>query len=223
MSKKIKYFVLGILSVCVLLFVLAYMYASVPRVIVPENVGDIHLIEDAEQKQIFYGDLNDFPHTYEVRVTEPITLYTEIRVPNISESENVISGIIIKEQKRGTRVLEIARLHAREGGWESIYDPYGGDSYRQGPSFETVLDVGVYRIEVHTPNNKEKYALHVGTNTNMDLGYFELLGRLIEVKNFFGKSSFMLIQSMFVYPLVVLVCTLLIYAWYGRRSGKGDV
>ncbi len=191
--------------------------AHVPLVVSPQTVADIIPIEDPELSQAFYGTLDNFPHTYEIRATEPFTLSTMILVPDIEESTNVISGIIIKEQKRGTRVLQVARLHARDAAWESDFEPFGGDSYRMGPSFETQLDAGVYRVEVHTPDNKEKYVLVVGSREEMTLGYFELLGRMIEVKHFFGKSSFMIVQSMFVYVPLLGIAAIGLLVWYIRK------
>ncbi len=196
--------------------------AHVPSIIVQDSLKDIEMISDPELSQAFYGELVGFPHTYEIRATEPFTLFVEILQPDIDSSKNNISGIIIKEKKAGGRVEEITRLRAGEAMWETEYEPFGGDTYRKGKSFEAEMGAGVYRIEVNTPDNVEKYVLVVGTREEMTLGYFELVGRIVDVKMFFGKSKWRVVESPFVYvPLIIFgIGVLAFYVWKRKKLAE---
>ena len=197
---------------CLSLFFTGTAHAYVPQIVVQESLHDITVIDDPELSQAFFGELQDFPHTYEIRADKSFTLYTQIRVPELESSKNNVSGIIIKEQKKG-RVEEVARFLAEDALWTVNKDRLIGEEYREGAQFEKELGPGVYRLEVHTPDNIEKYILRVGKNEDMNIGYFELLGRIIDVKKFYETSAFWMIVSPYAYvPLLVL--TVLGGLWY---------
>lgn len=205
----------------VLFFGVAYAAdAHVPIIVVEESLSDIFTIEDPTLSQAFYGQLSGFPHTFQIVSEEPFHLFTQILQPDIESSANNISGIIIKEPKSSGRVLEITRLAAKDGEWESTYEPFGGDTYRNGPLFEKDLEAGTYRIEVHTPDNREKYVLVVGQREEMTIGYFELIRRMFQVKNFFEKSPFFIIQSVFVYVPILLIGISGLFFWSRHRRKK---
>ncbi len=220
MSSTVTSF-LGILFVgSTLLIVPAVASAHVPVIVSQESIKDIDTIEDPELSQAFYGELTGFPHTFEIRAKEPFTLSLQILQPDIESSIRNISGIAIKDLGRGKRVEEVTRLHARDALWESEYEPWGGDRYLIGPSFKQELSEGIYRIEIHTPDNLEKYVLVVGSREEMTLGYFELIGRLMEVKEFFGKSKLRIVESPFVYVPLILSMLLIGYGVYRKRKKR---
>jgi len=199
-------------ALCISLFFAGTAHAYVPQVVVQESLHDITVIDDPELSQAFFGELQDFPHTYEIRADKSFTLYTQIRVPELESSKNNVSGIIIKEQKKG-RVEEVARFLALDAQWAVHKDTLIGEEYREGAQFEKELGPGVYRLEVHTPDNLEKYILRVGKKEDMNIGYFELLGRIIDIKKFYETSVFWIILSPYAYvPLLVL--TVLGGLWY---------
>jgi hypothetical protein len=75
-------------------------------------------------------------------------------------------------------------------------------------------------VEIHTPDNIEKYVLVIGSREERELGYFELLGRIVEVKTFFGKSKVAILQSPIAYiPFLIALVTILVlmYVWRFRR------
>lgn len=194
-------------------------FAYVPNLVTQETLHDITTVYDPELSQAFIGQLNDQPHTYEISAEEPFSLFVQLRIPDIDSSKNNVSGIIIKEQKRG-RVEEVTRFLAKDAAWSVKDDSLSGDTYREGASFERSLDAGVYRIEVSTPDNIEKYILMIGTREEMTIGYFELISRLMDMKKFAEKSRFFIIESPYVYwPLVVLV-SLTSLAWFVRNRMK---
>lgn len=193
-------------------------HAHVPLVVDQESLHDIVVIEDPELSQAFYGTLTDFPHTYEIRAKSPFHLYAEVLVPDMEGQENVVSGIIIKETGQKGRVEEVTRMLAKDATWESFFEPWGADSYRKGGTFERDVEPGVYRIELSTPNNHEKYVLVVGKREDFwSIGYFETVGRLMDVKEFFGKSKFRVIESPIVFVPLVLVLAVFFIVWFRRR------
>jgi hypothetical protein len=192
--------------------------AHVPNMVHPESETDITVIEDPNLSQAFYGELINFPHTYEISSEEPFLLKVEVLAPDIKSSENIYSGIIVKMPEGKGRVTEITRLKAGDASWESKYEPFGGDSYRHGPSYETEVAAGTYRIEVHTPDNIGKYVLVVGAREEMSIGYFEMLGRIIEVKRFFEKTPLLVVQSPFYYVPLGLI--LIVYFLYRRTKNS---
>ncbi len=202
----------------VFLFFPPTTHAFIPEVIEQSSLHDITRIEEPEQARVFYGVLNDFPHTYEIRATEKFHFFAEMWVPEISTAENVVSVIVIREVGEKGRVKEVSRILAKDATWGSFYEPILGDRYRKGGVFETDLDPGVYRIEVSTPNNLEPYALVIGTKDSLfPVGYFNMLGRIADVKIFFGKSTLSVVQSRYVYiPLLVLGLLAVVY-WIIRR------
>ena len=109
----------------IMFFVLLSIDIPVPHIINQKDLKDITVITDTVLAQTFYGVLKDFPHTYEIRALHPFTLTMQILLPDIHSSKNNVSGIIIKEQKRGQRVEEIARLPSKDAEWKTTYEPYG--------------------------------------------------------------------------------------------------
>ncbi len=200
------------------LCVASFAYAHTPFLITQTSLHDIITIDEPENSRAFYGELTGFPHTYEIRAKKPFHLFAQVLVPDIESSKNNVSGIIIREVEGSGRVTEVARFLAKDATWDSFYEPFGGDSYRNGGTFEKDVDPGVYRIEVSTPDNLEKYVLAVGKiEGSGEIGYFETVRRIAEVKTFFGKSKIFVIQSPFVYvPLFVLIL-LGVAIWFYRR------
>jgi hypothetical protein len=206
-----------LLSFCISLCFATSAEAYVPQVVVQESLHDITTIIDPEYAQGFFGTLSDFPHTYEIHAKDSFVLFAEIRVPELEASKNTVSGIVIKEQKKG-RVEEITRFLAEDALWETQYDYLIGEKYREGAVFEKELGPGTYRIEVHTPDNREKYMLMVGKQDRKDVGYFELIGRIADVKEFYGTSVLWIIVSPYVYVPILIICIVALgYLWYRRR------
>ena len=211
---------LGLLLFLPLVTIPHFCFAHIPSLVSQSSLLDITQIEDPEVSRAYYGELNNFPHTYEIRSSEPFNLFVEITVPDIKTAKNNVSGIIVKELPRGG-VEEIARLEAKTASWESFFEPFGGDSYRRGSQFEGEVEPGVYRIEVHTPDNLEKYVLVVGKTERFgDGGIINFYKKLVGIKVFFDKSPLRVVESPFVYvPLSVIL--ILGFLWFRKRSKVG--
>ncbi len=193
------------------------VHAYVPNLVTQESLTDITTITDPTLAQGFFGTLAGFPHTFEIRSTEPFLLSLHIRTPNVPSHTDTVSGIVIKEEKRG--VSEVARLKAEDASWTVLNDTLTGTSYRDGSSFERELEPGVYRVEVHTPDNAEKYILMVGTREDMTIGYGALIGRLIDIQRFNEQWIVWVVRSPYVYvPLLIILTSCFVCGvWYKRR------
>lgn len=195
------------LGISLLFFIPSVSMAYVPIVNDVPTQTDIVRIVDPESSQGFYGTLNDMPHTYEIQVDEPVLLTARILVPDTHAATNNINAIIVRFPDKKGRVEEVGRLDYTTAAWESWFDFFGGDRYRVGASFSQEIGTGRYHIQVYTADNAEQYVLHVGTNEDVHISYFEMLKRIALVKEFLDKPSFLMIQSVYVYgPLVLFLC-----------------
>jgi len=177
---------------------------------------DATTIQNPEVSKAYYGELNDFPHLFEISSEEEFELFVEILVPDIAEAQNDVAGIVLSRKRRG--VDEITRLSPSTASWEPFFEWVGGDSYRRGPSFTQKVPPGDYAIEVSTVVNKGKYVLVVGKKEEFDWSnYMGTLRDIARVKEFFGKSSFGLITSLFVYVPLLLLVFIIAGMWYWLR------
>jgi hypothetical protein len=196
-----------ILKALFLLFLpVGFVSAHIPLVITQTNLHDITEITHPEISQAFYGKLDDKPHTYEIRNSEPFLLSAALLLPDIEGVSRNVAVIVIKETGRQGEVREVTRILGKDAAWESFFEPWGGDRYLRGGVFSSQVDEGVYRIEVSAPDNQSPYVLVIGSEEKWgDVGYFEMLGRIRDVKVFFGKSKFSIIESPLTYvPLLIL-------------------
>lgn len=198
--------ILGTLALIVVVEVLvSHVYLPVP--VEQGTLHDITQIADPKAAQLFFGTLRNLPHTYEIRSAEPFHLALAIRVPDTETARNTVSGILIQEVGDRGRVKEVTRLLAMDASWESVYDPWTGDTYRTGGTYAHDLSAGVYRIEVSTPNNLEPYMLMVGYDTSrLEGGYIARLTSMLALKSFAEQSSVSIMLSPLVYvPLCILL------------------
>jgi hypothetical protein len=166
---------------------------------------DVLQIADPTLSQGFYGELTDAPHTYRFTISEPITIFAEILVPDIENAQNDKSGLLLQVLPNDAGVREVRRFMAKEASWELFYEWFAGDSYRRGPSYFNSLEAGTYLIEVSTPVNRGKYVLVVGKREE-GKGYIATIKDIARVKEYFGKSRIAVVQSPYVYvPLTVLL------------------
>jgi hypothetical protein len=194
---------------------LALVHAHNPIFPTPQNYNDFTPIEKPTISTAYYGNLQDFPHTYELELTEPTKIYTELLVPGFVSATDR-SVIIVKKERRG--VTEVVRLNKKDEPWPSFYEFFGGDIYRRGPVYETQLEAGSYLLEVSTPDNEGKYVLVVGEKEYISpWDYFRLLGDIYDVKIFMEKPGIMVLQSPFYFvPIGITLIGLCVF-WYRHR------
>ncbi len=214
--RYLSFFIAIMCAVPMLAFAYGPTFVETPR------QNEVMPLREPKIAKDFYGRLEGYPHMYEFATKEPIRLAVGISVPDNESSRDNVSGIVLFVNKNGS-VREVARLRAREASWESYYEIWGGDSYRKGGSFETNLEPGTYRIEVSTPDNIGTYVLHVGTEKAFPLfNYFSYLGKVAEVKMFFGKSPIRIVESPLVYG-PVLISAFALMAFFIRQRRKAGV
>lgn len=187
--------------------------------VLPEfaNYDDAQIVAEPDVSQAFYGQLSGFPHRYEFTVESRKTLQVEILVPDIAEATNDVGGIIVTKRKDGF-VDEVAKLNAETASWDSFYEPFGGDRYRQGPQFTETVEPGEYVVEVSTPRNEGKYVLVIGQLEDFSsVGLFGTMQRIYQVKQFYGKPPIAVLQSPFYYVPFSILLIVIFLLWYRYR------
>lgn len=196
------------------------VHAAPPVVVEPQDVSAVTHVENPEASWAYYGELNDFPHTYVIERTEPFSLRVEILEPDIEGAQNDHKGIIVRTRDSGRGVELVERLTAEAADWESFREPYGGDRYLQGPTYESELGPGTYFIEVSTAANEGKYVLVFGDISDYSqVGYFGKVARVYQVKRFFEKPPIAMIVSPLIYaPLIVLIVLVFLGRFMYKRK-----
>lgn len=180
--------------------------AHQPELPVYESYNDTKIINDTQLSQAFYATLAGFPHTYTFTLDERKPVFVQVLVPDIPDVKNNRSALIVKQEPQGG-VTEVARLRSTDANWESYYEWFSGDRYRNGPEYTADLGAGTYLLEVSTADNQGKYVLVVGTEERSTISYFETMKRIYLVKHFFNKSGISILQSpLFTVPLLILLC-----------------
>ncbi len=160
------------------------------------------LIDEPEKRTTYLGELDGFPHTYEIIATQPFGFSMDLMSETLGGEEN-FSGILVVEVERGVR--EIDRMPAIDATWEESYDQIYGLTFLQGPTYDINLEPGFYRFEVSAPRNQGKYRLVLG-DVKDGGGYFALLNDIYVTKRFFGHARMSIINTPLVYgPLLFLM------------------
>lgn len=200
-----------------LLPLLAFAYTSV--IANPINDKIVLPISDPVVPQEFFGKLEGFPHTFQFRVDQTMTLAAYIGVPDNEVQKNDISIIVIQEERRG--VSEIGRTRVKEESWPSTRDSMLAETFRNGGQISAPLEQGVYRLEVSSPDNIGIYRLELGTE-DKSRGYLENVRVLFEVKKLLGSSVFTIFLSPLIYvPLLLIFAAVLVGMYlYTRKKQK---
>lgn len=200
-----------------LLPLLAFAYTSV--IANPVNDKIVLPISDPVVPQEFFGKLEGFPHTFQFRVDQTMTLAAYIGVPDMSTQKNDVSIILVKAERRS--VSEIGRTLIKDQLWGSTYDSMLVESWRSGGSLEYTLVPGAYTFEVSSPDNRDMYRIVFGTE-KIKRSYFENIGVLFEVKKLLGSSVFTIFLSPLIYvPLLLIFAAVLVGMYlYTRKKQK---
>lgn len=193
--------------------------------IVRESVSQhaVETVRDPAWSRAYYGVLEGHPHTYEFTVAATSTIFIQTLLPDVPDDTVFTkpSGLLVEVLASG-RVAEIIRLTPGEANWESEFEPFGGDRYLQGPLFRDELAPGIYRFEVSTPDNMTKYVLAIGDEERWSgTNPLTLLGRIYQVKQFYGKPWYAVWQSPFYYVPTIILLGILGF-WYYRRQRRAD-
>ena len=200
-------------AILLLLFpLMAFAYSSV--IAKPENAASVLPLYDVSAPQEFFGVLSDHPHTFEFAVQEASDFKAVVLVHDAAYQVNDASIILVKEERRG--VSEIGRTKGKNEQWETIKDTLLVESFRRGGEIASVLEPGVYRLEVSSPNNDAQYRLVLGTEA-VSRGYAENVRALFEVKQLYGSSRWSVFLSPLLYiPLLVLLLCAIAFLVYRK-------
>jgi len=195
--KKLIIFVFLFLTVCVLPTTTS---AHQPRIVNDNKI----LVTSPEVSKAYYGMLNGIPAVYTINADKPFALYVGVLVPDVVGQKKDISAVILKDGK------EIAVLNGVDFMWEKFFEPFGHDTYWQGPEYKADVGVGTYQIRVSSINNDSKYSLAIGEIEAFD--FKETLNALTLIpqlkKDFFNQSPAGFIFSPFGYGLIIIMFVL---------------
>ena len=193
---------------CFLLFLLTCVWlapsvsqAAVEIVDQPDPFT-LTFIDEPEKQVTYLGELDGFPHTFEIIATQPFGFSMDLMSESLGGEES-FSGILVVEVERG--VKEVDRMRAVDADWEESYDQIYGLTFLQGPTYDVNLEPGFYRFEVSAPLNEGKYRLQLG-DVRESGGYFSLLNDIYVTKRFFGHARMSIINTPLVYgPLLIIM------------------
>jgi len=157
-----------ILSTLCLLCVAGFAQAAVLSE--PDNSFILLDIDEPAAAQTYYGQLDNFPHTYQFLVGESFNFSAYVAGTGKNESEIDLSLILVKKVKRG--VVEIDRKSSDDISWTTDYNAALGMSLVEGETLSATLEEGVYILEVSTPENNAPYQLVI--NGGDSVSYREL-------------------------------------------------
>jgi hypothetical protein len=157
-----------------------------------------------EISKAYYGTLSGKPAVFTITSEKPFALYVGVLVPDITGQKKDVSAVILKDGK------QIAVLDGMSFEWKKFFEPFGHDTYWQGPEYKAQVEAGVYEIHVTSSNNDSKYSLAIGETEAFD--FKEGMSALTIIpqlkKDFFNKSGVDFILSPFGWGLIVIMFVL---------------
>ncbi len=220
-QKKGKMFLLVVLGF--LLLLPWCIRGDIPEQIEQTSLLDITTITSISDRQFLYGLLNNLPHTFQFTISEPTEFSVGILSPKIEEGMYALSAILVRENETRRGVTEVARLEAKEASWEPFWHFTVGQRLHQGATFTQMLEPGTYRFEIHTPNNREKYILLLGSQNHDQPSFPEAIKRLMAFYNFLDTSPFSILLSLYGYLSIISIGALVGIIHLLRRHKKVSV
>ena len=161
-------------------------------------------VTSPEVSKAYYGTLSGEPAVYTITSDKEFALYVGVLVPDIIGQKKDVSAVILKDGK------ELIVLESTGFEWKKFFEPFGGDTYWQGPEYKAEADAGTYEIRVWSSNNDSKYSLAIGEIEAFD--FKETVNALTLIpqlkKDFFNKSPIDFILSPLGWGLIVIMFVL---------------
>ncbi len=193
-QKSILLFVFGFL------FVPLFALAHQPRL----NTSIVTPVIDPEISKAYYGTLDGSPHTYTIKSDIPFNLYVNILVPDNAGAKKDVSVMIVKDMDT---LHPFYVLNSMNFEWKKFFEPFGHDTYWQGPEYKGQVEKGTYDITVFSPKNDSKYSLAVGEREAFDfkegMNALKLVPQL--KKDFFDESPIGFILSPMSWGIIVIM------------------
>lgn len=179
----------------------------------------LRIVEDASVPidptvyRAYYGKLAGEPHLFTFTVTNDTPVKILLLVPDVPDAKTDISATLVDTQN-----LEGVFV-AADGGlveWQRFFDTAGRDSYLAGPSIDTTVPPGEYRIQVSSAADDAPYVLVVSGESSFSP--FEIIRRYATVPNikseFFGKNAAeAYLTPLLLWPMfaVLIVAALIVF------------
>lgn len=167
-----------------------------------------------EVSKAYYGTLTGEPDVYRIDATAPFDLYVGVLVPDIAGQKKDVSAVVLKDGN------EIAVLDGATFAWTQFFEPFGHDTYWQGPEYKARAEAGTYEVRVWSSNNDSKYSLAIGEIEAFDSAEtWNALTLIPQLKkNFFDKSPIDFILSPFGIGLIVAMYALAVIFGFAYRA-----
>jgi len=212
LSKISKVILLTLLALVVSIFTLTPSLASAhqPRIV----ESRLTTVLEPEVSKAYYGMLTGEPDVYVIHAPAPFDLYVGVLVPDIAGQKKDVSAAVLKD---GT---QIAVLDGATFAWTQFFEPFGYDTYWQGPEYKARAEPGTYEIRVWSSNNDSKYSLAIGEIEAFDMK--EGLNALTLIpqikKDFFNESPIGFIFSPMGWGLIVILYVLAFIVGFVYRT-----
>jgi hypothetical protein len=162
------------------------------------------IVTSPEVSKAYYGTLLGEPALYSITSDKPFALYVGVLVPDIVGQKKDVSAVIFKDGE------QLALLDSTDFEWKKFFEPFGHDTYWQGPEYKAQADAGTYEIRVTSAQNDSKYSLAIGEIEAFD--FKETANALTLIpqlkKDFFNKSPIDFILSPFGWGIIVIMFVL---------------
>lgn len=208
MMKSMKFYFLLLITFCFGAQLSLAYDLTVTEITKPYDI--VPLDYDLSRKQVFLGELADFPIMYEAEVGEEAENFkVAIRQRYYSGSEPIdFSLILIRQNDNNRGVTEIARLNPKAENWTVVKDAKAGMMFWESQPLENELLTGLYRLEISTPENIGRFMLTFG-DTEVEESYFKELANIYNIQKFFGYSIFKILSSSMIYYLLGIIFLLI--------------
>jgi len=177
----------------------------------PENPIEI---SNPDISQVYYGELAGEPDYYAIHSEREFGLYIQLLSPKIRQrnAEKDFSAEVLQGAQ------SVAELRGLDFQWMEFYEPFAGDEYWRGPSFEEPHARGEYRIKVYSPDNLGKYALVVGRTESFPVDEWgRLIVTLPRLKRYFEKTAWLAFFNLTGLFFLILIIFLAAIGYGVRR------
>lgn len=182
-------------------------------------------VDDPQNYRAYYGELTGAPHVFTFNVPEDsYTVKAVVLTPDTDAASTDIVAEMISDKSPDE---SFARVDGGMIEWQRFFDTSGRDSYLAGPTLETTLTTGSYRIQVSSSDNQGPYVLVFEGESGFSLGQvLSRFGALPTIKSeFFGKSALEAYTTpLLLWPVVttlVLLAAVIVLLIIYRRMNQG--
>lgn len=202
----------------------------------PRLVNDSKVeVPAPEVSKAYYAELTGVPHTYYINSDKEFNLYLNLLVPKNSNPDGRFSAALYNMATDE----ELYFLDGDNFEWKEFFEPFGHDTYLEGPEYKTAMPAGQYRVVVFNQFNQGKYALAIGELESFDFAEFMNVYKLLPQlkKDFFNvvPANFLLSPFGAIQVAFIIVATMLFMVivrfiakkffkqragWFAKNLGK---